>query len=107
MSDTYDVPIGKETWDFVPVYGEGKITAHLRQLTVEEYADCLDRTGLNRIKIVQYGLIGLDGLSIGGAPVTDAAGLHGAKQDLYKLHMEIWFELYEGSSVSEKERKNS
>jgi len=107
MGETYDVPIGKETWDLVPVYGEGKITVHLRQLTVEEYADCVDQNGLDRTKMLRYGLMGIDGLSVGGTPVTNAEELLAAKQDLYKLYMEIWVELYTGSTISEDERKNS
>ncbi len=108
MGENYDVPIGPLEWDLVPEYGEGKITAHLRQLTVEELDECVAPSGrYDRCKMVSFGLTGLDGLSMGGVPVTNAEELFLAQRALHPLLIEIWLSLQKGSDVTEEESKNS
>ena len=107
MGEGYDVKLGELEWDFVPEYGDGKITARLRQLTVEEYDSCLSSVeGIDRPRMVGLGLLSLDGISVNEDPVTDAQGLLAAPKLLMLLFGEIWVELQKGSEITEEESKN-
>ena len=109
MSEDYEVTLGEKEWDFIPAYGEGKITCHLRQLTVEEYDSCVnvysDRP-LDRTKMVAYGLMSIKGLKINGKAITDANGLLTAASSLMALFTEVWVQVNRGSSLTEQESKN-
>ncbi len=108
MGEGYDVKLGELEWDFVPEYGDGKITARLRQLTVEEYDSCFNSMeGIDRPQMIGFGLLGLDGISVNGDAVIDAQGLLAAPKQLMVLFGEIWVELQKGSEVTEEESKNS
>ena len=107
MGEGYDVKLGELEWDFVPEYGEGKITARLRQLTVEEYDSCLNPVrGVDRPRMTRLALLNLDGISVNGDAVIDAQGLLAAPKPLMSLFMEIWIEIQKGSEVTEEESKN-
>ena len=74
MGEGYDVKLGELEWDFVPKFGDGKITAKLRQLTVLECDTCVTTLGgINRPQMIRYGLLGLTGCSAGGEKITTAA----------------------------------
>ena len=113
MSESYDVKIGPDEWDFVPEFGAGKIKCKLRQLTVEEMDDCLDIFASNpakrfsKPKMVAYGLKKISGLTVGGKPVKDAEGLMAAPKQLSNLFMEVWTEIQTGSKVTAEEKKTS
>ncbi len=108
MSESYDVQLGPSEWDFVPEYGDGKITAELRQLSIEEYDSCLSSArGIDRPRMVGLGLLKLNGVSINGNPVVNAQGLVTAPKPLMPLFVEIWMEIQKGSEVTEEESKNS
>ncbi len=105
--ENYNVKIGPLEWDFVPEFGEGKIKARLRQLTVEELDECVELSGrYNRRKMVTFGLLSLEGVSVGGSPVTTGEELLLASKALHTLFIEIWLEVNKGSTVSEDEAKN-
>lgn len=110
MMDNYDVKVGPREWDFVPEFGDGKIKTRLRQLTVEEYNDCLnlysERT-LDRAQMVKYGLVSIKGLTVGGVAVTNAEELLAAGKDLMPLFSQLWLEVNRASVVTEEEAKNS
>ena len=108
--ENYNIKIGPLEWDFVPEFGEGKITASLRQLSVEEYDDCVNvftgRT-IDRGKMISYGLTKLQGLEVGGEIIKDAKGLLAAPgRTLMQLFSELWLAIDEGSVVTEEESKN-
>ncbi len=110
MSEGYDVKLGDLEWDFVPEYGDGKITAHLRQLTVEECEGCLTMSvsqPLDRAKMVKLGLKGLDGFSVDGKAIKTAKDLLAAPQGVLPLYTEVFIAIREGSTVTEDEAKNS
>ncbi len=109
MGENYDVPIGPLEWDFVPEFGEGKITCKLRQLTVEEVDGCINTSfsgTIMRSKMVLLGLLGLTGITAEGVPVETADQLLLAPQGLAPLYMEIWRAIQAGSTVTEEESKN-
>jgi len=109
MSEDYEVTLGEKEWDFIPAYGEGKITVHLRQLTVEQYDSCVnvysDRP-LDRTKMVAYGVDNIKGLKINGKAIKDADGLLNAGSGLMPLFTEVWVQINRGSSLTEQESKN-
>ena len=110
MGEIYNVPIGEPEWDFKPNYGEGKITAKLRQLSVEEYDECIDPSkpgNINRRLMVLYGTISLKGLAVDGKPIEDADALLAAPKALMPLFAELWLEIHTKSDVMEQEVKNS
>ncbi len=108
MGEDYEVTLGPLEWDFIPEYGDGKITARLRQLEVGEYDSCLSSAqGIDRPRMVGLGLLNLDGMSVNGKPVTNAQELIAAPKPLMPLFVEIWIEIQKGSEVTEEESKNS
>ena len=107
MGEGYDVKLGELEWDFVPEYGDGKITARLRQLSVEEYDSCLSSTtGIDRTRMIRLGLLSIEGLSVNGEAVTDAQGLLAAPKPVMPLFVETWIEIQKGSEITEEESKN-
>jgi len=110
MSESYEVTLGPQEWDFVPEYGDGKIKTRLRQITVEEYDDCIQMYSsrvIERSKMISYGLLEIKGLKVNGEDIIDAAGLLAASKALMPLFTEVWVEINRGSIVTEQESKNS
>ncbi len=107
--ENYNVEIGPLEWDFVPEFGEGKITCRLRQLTVEEVDSCINTSfsgTIMRSKMVLLGLLKIKGLTAGGVVIETADQLLLAAQGLAPLYMEIWRGIQAGSTVTEEESKN-
>ena len=109
MGESYEVTIGPAEWEFVPTYGDGKITAKLHQLTVEEYDGCINIFSgtIDRSKMITYGLLELLGLKVNGEAVKSAEGLLSAGNLLMPLFTELWIEINKGSEVTGEEVKNS
>ncbi len=110
MGEGYNVKLGDLEWDFVPVYGDGKITAHLRQLTVEECESCLTMSvsqPLDRAKMITLGLEGLDDFSVDGKAIKTAADILSAPQGVLPLYTELFIAIRNGNTVTEDESKNS
>lgn len=110
MGEGYDVKLGDLEWDFVPVFGDGKITARLRQLTVEEYDGCINMTSaqtIDRPKMVSLGLLEIKGCSVNGKAIKTAEQLLMAPKALMPLFVETWLEIQQASEVTEEESKNS
>ncbi len=108
MGEGYEVTLGPLEWDFIPRFGDGKITARLRQLTVLECDTCITSLGgVDRPQMLRCGLIELTGCSAGGEKITTAKDLLAASRPLMPLYMELWLEIQKGSEVTEEEVKNS
>jgi hypothetical protein len=105
----YDVPIGPLEWDYTCKFGGGGVKARLRQLTSEEEDACYDYTGgdvrVNKSRYVRLGVVRIDGLSVGGEPVTTGEALCKAR-GLFVLLNELFVQIYNGSTLTEDEVKN-
>ena len=110
MSENYDVKIGSLEWEFTPKFSGGVVKATLRMLTVNEVDECISVSaarGIDRPKMVTYGLKELHHLTIDGKAIKTAAELIASPKLLMPLFIELWLEIQSGSTVTEKEVKNS
>jgi hypothetical protein len=106
----YDVPIGPREWTYTCKFGNGQVKATLRQLTTEEEESCYDVVSARKVRanasqFVRLGCVKIEGLSVGGVPVTSGAEACDTP-GLVRLVTELFVEISRGSQITEDEVKN-